>query len=65
MGLTPSLGAVVGGITVGLIEQLSTGYLDAYIPGGGTGEVVPFLVLIVILLIKPYGLFGVKEIERV
>jgi branched-chain amino acid transport system permease protein len=64
-GLDSIAGAVVGGITVGVLEQLARGYLDPFVPGGGTGEVFPFIVLIIILLIKPYGLFGTVEIERV
>lgn len=64
-GLDSIAGAVVGGIIIGLLEQFATGYLDPLIPGGGTGDVFPFVVLIVILLIKPYGLFGTEEIERV
>jgi branched-chain amino acid transport system permease protein len=35
------------------------------VPGGGTRTVFPFLILIAVLLIRPYGLFGTKEIERV
>lgn len=64
-GLDSIAGAVVGGVIVGVLEQLATGYLDVFVPGGGTGDVFPFLVLLVILLIKPYGIFGTKEIERV
>lgn len=64
-GLDSIAGAVIGGIIIGILQQLSAGYLDGFVPGGGTGEVFPFVVLIVILLIKPYGLFGTVEIERV
>ncbi len=64
-GLDSIAGAVLGGIIIGVLEQLATGYLDSLIPGGGTGDVFPFVVLILILLIKPYGLFGTVEIERV
>ncbi len=64
-GLDSIAGAIVGGITIGILEQLASGYLDQYVPGGGTGEVFPFVILIVLLLFKPYGLFGTKEIERV
>lgn len=64
-GLDSIAGAIVGGLIIGVLEQLATGYLDIYVPGGGTGEVFPFVVLIIILLIKPYGLFGTREIERV
>ncbi|MEZ4629507.1 MAG: branched-chain amino acid ABC transporter permease [Deinococcales bacterium] len=64
-GLDSIAGAVIGGIIIGILEQLAAGYLDPYIPGGGTGSVLPFVVLVVVLLVKPYGLFGTKEIERV
>jgi len=64
-GLDSIAGAVVGGVIIGVLEQLASGYLDAFVPGGGTGDVFPFLVLLVILLVKPYGLFGTEEIERV
>ena len=53
------------GIIIGIVENLASGYLDTLVPGGGTGAVLPFLVLLVVLLVKPYGLFGTKEIERV
>lgn len=64
-GLDSIEGAIVGGIIVGLLEQLAAGFLDGLVPGGGTGEVIPFVMLIAVLLVKPYGLFGTKEIERV
>ena len=64
-GLDSVLGAVVGGIIIGIVENLASGYLDTLVPGGGTGAVLPFVVLMVVLLVKPYGLFGTKEIERV
>ncbi|WP_287370714.1 branched-chain amino acid ABC transporter permease [Oceanithermus sp.] len=64
-GLDSIPGAVVGGIIIGILENLAAGYLDAYIPGGGTGDVFPFLVLLLVLWFKPHGLFGTEEIERV
>jgi branched-chain amino acid transport system permease protein len=63
-GLDSILGAIIGGLTIGILENLMGGYLDQYF-GGGVKEVAPFIVLIVILMIKPYGLFGIEEIERV
>ncbi len=63
-GLDSILGAIIGGLTVGVLENLMGGYLDQYF-GGGVKEVAPFIVLIIILMIKPYGLFGIEEIERV
>lgn len=59
-GLDSIPGAIVGGFIVGLLESLVTGYLS-----GELGEVVPFIVLLIVLLIKPYGLFGLVRIERI
>lgn len=64
-GLDSILGAVVAGIIMGLIQQFSSGYLDGNWGLNGTGEVMPYIVLLIILLFKPHGLFGVHEIERV
>jgi len=63
-GLDSVLGAIVGGIVIGVLENLSGGYLDPLF-GGGVKEVAPFLFLVVILALKPYGLFGKVKIERV
>jgi branched-chain amino acid transport system permease protein len=63
-GLDSIPGAVLGGLIIGILENLSGGYLDQFF-GGGVKEVAPFVVLVVILMIKPYGLFGTEEIERV
>jgi branched-chain amino acid transport system permease protein len=63
-GLDSVLGAIVGGLIMGVLENLSGGYLDP-IFGGGVKEVAPFLFLVVILTVKPYGLFGKVKIERV
>ena len=54
----------IGGLAIGILENLMGGYLDIYF-GGGVKEVAPFIVLVIILMIKPYGLFGTVEIERV
>ena len=62
-GLDSVLGAIIGGLVVGVLEFLSAGYLDPYIPA--INEVFPFIVMVLVLMIKPYGLFGTKEIERV
>ncbi len=62
-GLDSVLGAIIGGLIVGVLEFLSAGYLDPYIPA--INEVFPFIVMVVVLMIKPYGLFGIEEIERV
>ncbi|MBU2497567.1 MAG: branched-chain amino acid ABC transporter permease [Proteobacteria bacterium] len=62
-GLDSILGAIIGGLVVGILEFLSAGYLDPYIPA--LNEVFPFIVLVLVLMIRPYGLFGIEEIERV
>ncbi|MBW2180362.1 MAG: branched-chain amino acid ABC transporter permease [Deltaproteobacteria bacterium] len=64
-GLDSVLGAVVAGIIMGLIQQFAKGYLDGNFGLYGTGQVLPYIILLVILLFKPHGLFGIHEIERV
>ncbi|MCD4715941.1 MAG: branched-chain amino acid ABC transporter permease [Desulfobacterales bacterium] len=63
-GLESIPGAIIGGLAIGIIENLAGGYLDQII-GGGVKDVTPFVVLFLVLMIRPYGLFGKKEIERV
>jgi branched-chain amino acid transport system permease protein len=63
-GLDSIGGAIVGGFVMGILENLSGGYLDPLF-GGGVKEVAPFIALVGILAIKPYGLFGKVKIERV
>lgn len=58
-GLDSVLGALVAGIAIGLIESWASGFL-----GGEYKVVVTFLILITVLMIRPYGLFGTREIER-
>ena len=64
-GLDSILGAVVAGIIMGLIQQFASGYLDGNWGLNGTGDVMPYIILLIILLFKPHGLFGIHEIERV
>jgi branched-chain amino acid transport system permease protein len=59
-GLDSVPGTIVGGLTIGLLKQYVSGYADP-----GLAEVVPYLVLVAILLVRPYGLFGETRIERV
>jgi branched-chain amino acid transport system permease protein len=63
-GLDSIPGAILGGFIIGILEALSGIYLDPLFEGGSK-EVVPFVVLVVVLMIKPYGLFGTEEIEKV
>ncbi len=58
-GLDSIPGAIVAGLIVGLIESLTTGYL-----GGKVRDIVPYATVLVILLMRPYGLFGTRQIER-
>lgn len=59
-GLDSIPGAIIGGLIIGLLESYTGGYI-----GQGLNQVLPFVVLIVILMIRPYGLFGQEIIERV
>lgn len=63
-GLDSIMGAVVAGFVMGVLENLAAGYVDPLV-GGGAKDVVPFVVLIVALMVRPYGLFGREIIERV
>ena len=58
-GLDSIAGAIVGGFMLGVLQSLVTGYLSPAL-----ADVVPFIVLLLILIIKPYGLFGLVRIER-
>jgi branched-chain amino acid transport system permease protein len=64
-GLDSIIGAVVAGIIMGLIQQFAAGYLDGHWGLFGTADLLPYIVLLIILLFKPHGLFGIHEIERV
>ena len=64
-GLDSIFGAVVAGIIMGLIQQFASGYLDGHWGLNGTASVLPYIILLIILLFKPHGLFGTHEIERV
>lgn len=59
-GLESIGGAIIGGLIIGLLETFTGGYLSTSLR-----EVVPYIALVFILLVKPYGLFGLVEIERV
>lgn len=64
-GLDSIFGAIVAGIIMGLIQQFAAGYLDGKWGLNGTANVLPYIILLIILLFKPHGLFGMHEIERV
>jgi len=63
-GLESLPGAVIGGLIIGLAEALTGLYLSNFL-GEGIGEVFPYLLIIAVLLLRPYGIFGWKKIERV
>jgi branched-chain amino acid transport system permease protein len=58
-------GAILAGIILGILENLAAGYLDPLLPGGGLAQVFPFVVMIIVLIFRPYGLFGTARIERI
>ncbi len=63
-GLDSVIGAVVGGLIVGIVENMAAGYLDPYV-GGGTKDFAPYVLMILVLMIRPEGIFGRRRIERV
>jgi branched-chain amino acid transport system permease protein len=63
-GLESIGGAFLAGLILGVVENVAGGYLDPIV-GGGVMEVAAYVVLLFILLVKPYGLFGLEEIERI
>jgi branched-chain amino acid transport system permease protein len=63
-GLNSVPGAIVGGLVIGVLQNLADGYLSRYTPGG-VKDVFPFVAMVIILLFKPYGLWGWSRIERV
>jgi branched-chain amino acid transport system permease protein len=59
-GLDSIGGAILGGIIIGMLETFTGGYVSSSLR-----EIIPYVVLVVILMVRPYGLFGLVEIERV
>jgi branched-chain amino acid transport system permease protein len=66
-GLDSVPGALVGGLIIGLAEVFAGSYLAGYTDTLGTGYalIVPYVVMLLVLLVRPYGLFGTPEIRRV
>ena len=66
-GMDSPFGAILGGLIIGVTQALVAGYQDDVAPwlGDGFQSVAPFLVMVLILLIRPYGLFGTPEVRRV
>ncbi len=63
-GLDSIPGAILGGLIVGVVENVAAGYVDPYV-GGGTKDFAPYVLMILALMIRPYGIFGKRIIERV
>ena len=63
-GLDSIPGAIVGGLIVGVVENVAAGYIDPYV-GGGTKDFIPYVLMIIALMVRPYGIFGKTIIERV
>ncbi len=66
-GLDSVQGAVVGGLAVGIVEALTATFQPDVAPwlGANFSLVAPYALMFVVLLVRPYGLFGTKEVERV
>jgi len=63
-GLDSIPGAILGGLIVGVVENIAAGYIDPFV-GGGTKDFAPYVLMILALMIRPYGMFGKRIIERV
>ena len=63
-GLDSFLGAIIAGPIIGLAETLGGGYLTP-LTWPGIREVIPFIIIIIVMFVKPYGLFGEERIERI
>ena len=59
-GLDSAIGSAVSGVIVGILENLGEGFI-----GKGIKEVAGFIVILIVLMVRPYGLFGTREVERV
>jgi branched-chain amino acid transport system permease protein len=65
-GLDSTAGAIVAGLMIGVAQELAAGYQDNLsFLGRGLSNVIPYVVLFVVLLWRPSGLFGTRELTRV
>jgi len=64
-GLDSIIGAIVGGVVIGVLENVAEFFDSQYLQIGNMYDIAPFYVLLIILWFKPYGLFGTKDIERI
>ncbi len=63
-GLDSVHGAIIGGLIIGVAENLAGFYLEPYL-GSGMKEITAYIIVLIVMMIRPYGLFGTKEIKRV
>jgi branched-chain amino acid transport system permease protein len=63
-GLDSFLGAIIAGPIIGLAETIGSGYLTPF-TWNGLREVIPFVIIIIVMFVKPHGLFGERRIERI
>jgi branched-chain amino acid transport system permease protein len=63
-GLDSFVGAIIAGPIIGLCESLGGGYLTPFL-WAGVRDIIPFIIIIIVMVIKPYGLFGEERIERI
>jgi branched-chain amino acid transport system permease protein len=63
-GFESVAGAIIGGLAVGVVESLSSGYIDPLV-GGGTKDFMPYVLMIAVLMVRPYGIFGKAPVQRV
>jgi branched-chain amino acid transport system permease protein len=63
-GLDSFIGSMVAGPIIGLARSLGGGYLTPYL-GNGINDIIPFIIIIIVIIVKPFGLFGEKRIERI
>jgi branched-chain amino acid transport system permease protein len=64
-GLDSIIGAIVGGLIIGVLENVAEFVDGQYLHWGNLYDIAPFYVLLIILWFKPYGLFGTRDIERI
>ena len=65
-GLDSLAGAVIGGLIVGVLQEIVANYQsDLLFLGGNVSVITPYVVMLLVLLVRPYGLFGTHEVERV
>jgi len=61
------LGAVVGGLIIGVAESAASIYLVEYnnVLGSGFSAIIGYIIMLIVLLVRPYGIFGTEEVRRV